>query len=153
MIAISSSASKEERLKNAGASDVVVAPDLSFHKQVRALTNGAGVDAVLEIAGRPTFSSSVKCLKAGGKMVLIGNVDPGAVPFNPAMAILKELDFVGSAHATLADLRKVIDLVARGEITPEIAEFLSVSDAEKAHRMMEDRTTSGRIVLLHDDAN
>lgn len=150
-IAISSSQAKVDRLLAAGAADVIVAPDFSFHKQVRELTSGNGADAVIEIAGKPTFNSSVRSLRGGGRMVVVGNVDPGAVPFNPAIAILKELDFIGSAHATLSDLKRVVDLVARGEIEPEISAFLPIEKVAEAHRMMEDRSTSGRVVLLHDD--
>ena len=149
-IAITSSESKVERLHAAGASEVIAAPDFSFHREVRALTNGEGVDAVIEIAGTRTFNSSVRSLRAAGRMVLVGNVEPGNVALNPALSILKELDIVGSAHATLQDLKKVIALVANGEIVPEIAASVSVEDASKAHRMMEDRTTTGRVLLRHD---
>ena len=150
-IAISSSPSKEPLLRKAGASEVIVAPDLTFHAQVREMTGGDGAAAVIEIAGKPTFKSSVRSLRTGGRMVVVGNVDPGDVPFNPAMSILKELDFIGSAHATLSDLRKVVDLVARGEIAPDIEAYLPVAEAAKAHEMMEERTTSGRVVLVHGD--
>ncbi len=152
-IAVSSSQSKVERLRAAGAADVIVSPDMDFHRQVRDITAGEGADAVIEIAGRPSFNSSVRSLKAGGRMVVVGNVDPGPVPFNPAMSILKELDFIGSAHATLSDLRKVIDLVARGEIEPEIAAFVPVEEAARAHAMMEERSTSGRVVLTHEGSD
>ncbi len=149
-IAISSSEAKVERLRKAGATDVIVSSDMNFHQKVRAMTGGEGADAVIEIAGKPTFNSSVRSLRAGGRMVIVGNVDPGSVPLNPAMSILKELDFIGSAHATLADLKKVIDLVSRGEIEPEIAAFLPMEQATEAHAMMEDRSTSGRVVLTHE---
>lgn len=149
-IAVSSSGTKVERLRAAGATEVIVSPDMSFHKQVRDMTGGEGADAVIEIAGKPTFNSSVRSLRAGGRMVIVGNVDPGAVPLNPAMSILKELDFIGSAHATLADLKKVIDLVARGVIEPEIAAFVPAEEAARAHQIMEDRATSGRVVLTHE---
>ena len=149
-IAITSSESKVERLHAAGASEVIAAPDFSFHREVRALTKGEGVDAVIEIAGTRTFNSSVRSLRAAGRMVLVGNVEPGNVALNPALSILKELDVVGSAHATLEDLKKVIALVANGDIVPEIAARISLEDASKAHRMMEERTTSGRVLLLHE---
>ena len=138
-------------MRKAGASEVIVASDLTFHAQVREMTGGDGAAAVIEIAGKPTFKSSVRSLRSGGRMVVVGNVDPGDVPFNPAMSILKELDFIGSAHATLSDLRKVVDLVARGEIAPDIEAYLPVAEAAKAHEMMEERTTSGRVVLVHGD--
>jgi|TARA_B110000211_G_C14093383_1_gene560956 acryloyl-coenzyme A reductase len=149
VIAVTSSENKTDRLKDAGADEVIVASDMKFHKQVRELTDGIGCHGLIEIAGRPTFMSSVRALRSGGRMVVVGNVDPGPVPFNPAMAILRELDFVGSSHATLTDLKHVVDLVARGQITPEIADMLPIEDAAEAHRRMEARTTSGRMVLIH----
>ena len=152
VIAVSSSDAKADRLKEAGADEVVIVPDLKFHRQVRELTDGIGCHGVIEIAGRPTFESSVRALRGGGRMVVVGNVDPGAVLFNPAMAILRELDFVGSAHATLSDLRQVVSLVASGRIAPEIAGMLPVEEAAEAHRRMAARATSGRMVLVHGAA-
>lgn len=147
-IAVSSSPGKVDALRAAGASEVVVAPDLSFHKQVRALT-GEGADAVIEIVGKPSFPSSMRALRSGGRLVMVGNVEPGEVGLNPALSILKEIDIIGSAHATLEDLRAVIELVARGLVTPQIADFVPVEEAGRAHAMMEERRVSGRVVLVH----
>ena len=148
-IAVSTSAGKVERLRAAGAAEVVVSPELGFHAEVRGLTGGTGADAVIEIAGAPAFGASVLSLRAGGRMVIVGNVAPGSVPFNPALAILKELDFIGSGHATLSDLEAVMGLVARGEIAPEIGGTFPLAEAAEAHRLMEDRGTTGRVVLTH----
>lgn len=149
VIAISGSADKAERLRATGADEVVVAPDMTFHGAVRELTCGQGSDALIEIAGRPTFASSVRAVRAGGRLVVVGNVDPGPVALNPAMAILREMEIIGSGHATLADLQQVVALVAAGQITPNIADVLPLSDASEAHRRMEARSTSGRVVLRH----
>lgn len=152
VIAATSSASKAARLKLAGADHVVLAGQGGFHEDVRDFTDGAGVDCVLEIAGGPTFRSSVRSIRPGGRMVIIGTVEPGHWPFNPALSILKELDFIGSAHATLNDLRTVIRLVAEGRITPEIGRMMPMRDAAEAHRAMEAKEITGRVVLVHDYA-
>lgn len=152
VITVSTSETKSGLLREAGA-EVIVSPDLAFHKMVRELTGGEGVDAVIEIAGRPTFGSSIRSIKAGGRMIVVGNIDPGPVALNPAMAILKEIDIIGSAHATVADLKKVIDLVAGGAITPSIAECFAVEEAAAAHQFMEKRKAAGRVVLLHGHAD
>ena len=149
-IAISSSAAKVDMLEAAGATHVVVASGFEFHEEVRALTHGEGADGVIEITGVPTFRSSVRSLRAGGRMVLVGNVAPGNMPFNPAIAVLKEIDFVGSGHATVEDLRRVVDLVARGMIAPVIADHLPRFSAAEAHRRIDQRENAGRIVLLHE---
>lgn len=151
VIAISASPGKQDRLLDAGASDVVVTSDYNFHGEVRELTQGKGVDGVLEIAGARTFPSSVRSMRAGGRMVVVGTMEPGNLPFNPAMAVLKELEFIGSAHATLTDLRRVIELVAAGRIAPEIGKTMPSSEAAEAHRAMEAREIVGRVILTHDN--
>jgi acryloyl-coenzyme A reductase len=150
VIAVSSSESKTEGLRKVGADEVIVSSDLSFHGNVRALTDGEGADAVIEIAGKPTFGSSIRSLRAGGRMVMVGNVSPGSVALNPALSILKEIEILGSGHATLGDLNNVVDLVAQGKIAPEIAAFVPSEDVSGAHRMMEERSTTGRVILLDE---
>lgn len=152
VIAATSSAAKTECLKAAGADQVVLAGEGGFHTELRELTDGAGVDCVLEIAGMPTFPSSVRSIRPGGRMVIVGTVQPGNWPFNPALSILKELEFIGSAHATLNDLRTVIRLVAEGKVVPEIGKVLPMRQAAEAHRTMEAKEVTGRVVLVHDHA-
>ncbi len=119
---------------------------------VRDFTDGAGVDCVLEIAGVPTFPSSVRSIRTGGRMVIVGTVQPGMWPFNPALSILKELEFIGSAHASLNDLRTVIRLVAERKVVPEIGRVMPMCEAAEAHRAMEAKEVTGRVVLVHDHA-
>lgn len=146
-IAITSGAEKADMLRDAGASHVVVAADFNFHEQVRDLTEGEGADAVMEVTGVPTFKSSMRAVRAGGRIVQIGNMEPGNMPLNPAFPILKEISLIGSGHATLEDLRRVIRLVEAGSISPVIAHQLPRASAAEAHRLLDSRGVTGRIVL------
>ena len=149
VIATTSSERKKDMLRDAGAHHVIAAPDGQFHKMVRELTDGAGADAVIEIAGGPTFGSSMRSLAVGGRLVAVGNVQPGPVQLNPALPILKEIEIVGSGHALVSDLRHVIDLVARGLVKPRIAQRMPARDAAHAHTLLAAGGVSGRIVLTH----
>lgn len=149
VIATTSSEHKADLLKEAGAHHVIAAPEGQFHKMVRELTDGVGVDAVIEIAGKPTFASSLRSLAAGGRLVAVGNIQPGTVQLNPALPILKEIEVVGSGHALVSDLRRVVDLVARGLVRPRIAERMPVRDAAQAHALLGAHAVSGRVVLTH----
>ena len=150
VLALTSSERKAERIRAAGADEVVVSPDMPFHAAVRDLTAGQGVAAVIEITGTPTFASSIRCLRPGGRLVVVGNVRPGNVPFNPAVGILKEIELLGSSHATLDDLVRVADLVARGRVRPEVAAVVDVADAAAGHDMVERKNTFGRVVLSRE---
>jgi acryloyl-coenzyme A reductase len=149
VIATTSSVHKVEMLRQSGADHVIAAPDGQFHKSVREITGGAGVAAVIEIAGGPTFASSLRSLAAGGRLVAVGNMRPGPVQLNPALPILKEIEVIGSGHALMSDLRRVIDLVSRGLVQPRIAQRLPVRDAAHAHAVLGSGGASGRVVLTH----
>lgn len=147
VLAVTSSEHKNELLKNAGADHVLIGS--SFHQGARDLTEGQGVDAVIEIAGAPTFPSSLRSLRAGARLVMVGNVQPGHVPLNPAIPILREVEIVGSGHALVTDLQHVVDLVARGQIKPRIAHSLPIEHAAEAHSLLAQGSAAGRVVLTH----
>jgi D-arabinose 1-dehydrogenase-like Zn-dependent alcohol dehydrogenase len=151
VVAITSSETKRDLLRGVGVDVVVVAaPGAGFHRQVRDLTNGDGAEAVIEISGVPTFTSSIRCLRSGGRLVAVGNVTPGEVSLNPAVPILKEIEIIGSGHAVLSDLGRAVDLVSRGLVKPQIAAVLPVEEAWKAHQLMNERAAPGRVVLVRE---
>jgi acryloyl-coenzyme A reductase len=149
VIAVVRSEASAAVVSRAGADDVLIATDGQFHNEIRELTDGKGANAVLEISGSPTFASSVKSVIAGGRVVNVGNVVPTSVELNPALTILKELQIVGSGHATADDLRKVVSLVARGRVVPRVSQVFDIDDVSSAHEALESGRTGGRIVLRH----
>jgi D-arabinose 1-dehydrogenase-like Zn-dependent alcohol dehydrogenase len=148
VFAVTSSPNKAEDLRRLGADEVIVAPDLDFGPQVKDLTGGEGVDAVLEIVGARTFPSSIKSLRVGGRLVFVGNVTAQKVSLAPAMTILKEVTITGSDACTRQELVDVIDLVRRGDVTPVIDRTLPLAEAARAHQLLEERQVKGRIVLV-----
>lgn len=146
VIAVTGSSQKAETLKYFGAERVVISPDLNFSEEVKEISGG-GVDLVLEILGNRSFTSSVRSVRRGGEVIVIGNVTPYSVDLNPAILILKEISLVGSGHGSLDDLAHVMNLVQRGLVKPAIHETFSRTEVEEAHRAVESRETLGRVVL------
>jgi acryloyl-coenzyme A reductase len=127
VIAVTSSERKTEMLREAGAHHVLTMSADGFHRGVRDLAGGAGADAVIEIAGVATFDSSLRSLAPGDRLVTVGNIQPGTAPLHRALTILKEIEIVGSGHALVADLARLIELVTRGRVHARIAEIMSVT--------------------------
>ncbi|MGD8818264.1 MAG: alcohol dehydrogenase catalytic domain-containing protein [Acidobacteriota bacterium] len=147
VIAVTSSPEKEEQLREAGADAVIAAPALRFSREARALTDGHGVDVVLEITGSLTFEESVRSMGVGGRLVMVGNLETHTVDFMPGLMILKELEFIGSFATTTAELVEAFRLVEIGAIRPVLAGTLPLEEASRAHALLYDRKVVGRLAL------
>jgi D-arabinose 1-dehydrogenase-like Zn-dependent alcohol dehydrogenase len=139
--AITSSPAKVAALEELGAETVIVSEDLRFHKKV------ARVDVVLDCVGAPTINASLRSLRPTGRCVVVGNVTTERVEVNPGLVILNELSLVGSAGCNRSDLADVLAWVQSGELKPIVADALPLASAADAHRRLEQRQVTGRIVL------
>lgn len=147
VIAVTSSPEKEQQLREAGADEVIAAPDLKFAGDARMITAGHGVDVVFEITGSLTFAESVRSMAVGGRLVMVGNLETHTVDFMPGLMILKELEFIGSFATTTAELAEAFRLVESGAVRPVLAGTLPLEQAAFAHEMLYDRQVVGRLAL------
>ena len=108
---------------------MVVSPGLEFSAEVRRLTGGAGVDVAIEIVGSRTFSQTLRCMGAGGRVVVVGNVDTGSVSLNPGLLIVKELEILGAYATTSAELDEALGLLRGGKMRPYVSEGLPLAQA------------------------
>lgn len=148
VIATTTSEHKVDMLKQAGANHVVVAPDNDFTDEVRRVTAGYGVDAVLDNVGAPIFRSALKVMAPYGKFIVIGQVTGDKISFNPALLIFKNISLIGSKSTHWQELQDMVELTRRGQFTPVIAEVMPVAEAREAHVMLEERRAAGRVVLV-----
>jgi D-arabinose 1-dehydrogenase-like Zn-dependent alcohol dehydrogenase len=147
VLAVTSSPDKAAAIADAGADEVLVVTDAAFHKQVKRATSGKGVDVVLDCVGTPTLNASLRSLDQRGRLVVIGNVTSDRFEVNPGLVILSELQILGSAGCTRADLEQVLAWVLAGEVRPVVAEVLPLEQAALAQQRLEAKGVVGRIVL------
>lgn len=145
-IAVTSDAKKTDFLKSAGADEVVVAKDGAFGAEVWRLTGKRGVDIALENVGS-MLPESVRSLASGGIAVVLGNIGGDAVPVSPGMLIGRRLRVQGSGMAPVDEVRQAVALIAAGLVKPVISAVVGFPEAPKAHRMLEERSVEGRVVL------
>jgi NADPH2:quinone reductase len=157
VIATCSTPDKEKLAREAGADHVIRYTETDFSAQARRLTNNRGVDVVYDSVGRTTFDGSLRALRARGMLVLFGQSSGSVPPFE-----LRMLNDLGSlfitrpslAHytATRAELLQragdVLGAVARGKLKIRIGARFPLAEAAAAHRALEGRQTTGKVVLL-----
>lgn len=121
-----------------------------------AVKKGGGVDVVYDSVGKTTFDKSLDCLRPRGMMVLFGQSSGAVPPMNLQILNLKGSLFVtrptlGHYTATrqelLARAGDVLGAVGRGELGVRIDRVLPLADAADAHRLLESRATSGKLLL------
>jgi D-arabinose 1-dehydrogenase-like Zn-dependent alcohol dehydrogenase len=145
--AVTSSPQKAARLKETGADEVIVAPDLKFADKVRRLTGGRGVDVALEITGALTFDQSLRSLSPAGRLIVVGNLETRNVAFMPGLVILKELEIRGSFATTTTELAESFRLVTEGRVKPVVTKVMGLADVARAHQILYEKGVTGRIVL------
>lgn len=129
-----------------GADHVIVSPERRFAAELRERL-GAQADLVLEIVGAQTLRESMHAVRPGGRIVVLGNVEGKEVSIPPAYLILKEISLIGTKSCTTEEMRRLLDLLATGEIRADVNEVVSLDQAPEVHRRMESGESVGRIVL------
>ncbi|MFT3774216.1 MAG: zinc-binding dehydrogenase [Minicystis sp.] len=146
VVVTTTSPDKVEALQKLGAHHVVVSDKHRFADDVIKATGQ--VDAVLDLVGAPTIVPALRCLRMGGRMVVLGNIELSKVEINPGMLIVRGLSVLGGVSCSARDLADVFAMVASGALVPRIDRRLPLDRAAEAHRLLADRKVVGRVVLV-----
>ncbi len=152
-----STADKAARAKAAGLDEAILYTEVDFADEVMRLTDGAGADVVYDSVGKSTFDRSLACLRPRGTLVLFGQSSGDVPPFDPQILNQRGSLFLtrpSLTHhvATPEELRAratdVLSWISAGELSIAIDRQVPLADAPAAHRALESRQTSGKILLL-----
>ena len=148
VIAQTSSPDKADLIREMGAHHVVVhARGEDFSPQVKRLTDGRGVDVLVDNVGTPLFDPMRKSLGIAGRWILIGQLTGQFVPFNPAQLFLKNQSMLSVSSTSRNQLEDVLTLMQRGQVKAMVSRSLALEEAGEAHALMEAGRITGRIVL------
>ena len=121
------------------------------------MTDGRGVDVVYDSVGKTTFDRGLDVLRPLGYMVLFGQSSGPVPPVDPGILNTKGSLFLTrptSAHYTqtrealLERAGDVFNWMAQGALDLRIGHRFSLSDAVEAHRAIQGRKTTGKVILL-----
>lgn len=157
VLATVGSAEKAALAREAGADEVCVYSHENFTDAARAFSGGRGVDVVYDGVGRATFEGSLNSLRPRGMLVSFGNASGAVPPFAPLLLSQKGSLFFTRptlAHYTLtaAELSgragDLFNWIAAGSLRVRIGATFPLAQAADAHRALEGRATTGKVLLL-----
>lgn len=157
VIGTAGSAEKLELARAHGCDHVINYTTEDFATRVREITEGRGVDVVYDGVGKTTFEKSLDCLRPRGLMVSFGNAS-GVVSI-PDITVLSRkgslyvtrptgLHYFAKREDLLEASRRLFAAVADGTIKVEVSQTFALADAAAAHRALENRETTGSVILL-----
>jgi NADPH2:quinone reductase len=157
VIGTASSAAKAALAREAGADEVILYTEQDFEVEVKRLVGNAGVQVIYDSVGKSTFLKGLNCLARRGMMVLYGQSSGPVGPFDPQLLNQKGSLFLtrptlGHYVATRAELAAragdLLGWVAKGVLTLRIGGEFPLAQAAEAHRQLEARATTGKLLLI-----
>jgi NADPH:quinone reductase len=157
VIATAGSAEKLRRVLDLGADHGINYKEEDFAARAMEITQGSGVDIVLDWIGAPYLGKHLEILKTKGRLVLIGLMGGSAGQINLIPVLTKRLRIIGSVLRTQSGEEKaaitrgftetVLPLLASGKVRPVIDRIFSIKDVEEAHQYLRKGEHFGKIVL------
>ncbi len=147
IIATASSDEKLEKARALGADEVVNYREPGWHRKVRELTGGRGVDAVVDHTGSDYWEGVIKATANGGRICIVGASSGYEATTPLAHVFYRQLTIYGSTMGSKSRMYPILRLVSRGKLKPIVDQILPLEDAAKAHQLLEERKVFGKIVL------
>ena len=155
VLAADLSEEKLEKVKELGADEVIHTRQRDLTKEVLRLTDGKGVDAVLDfVASSETLEAGFQALGRAGRLVVLGFRPPHVFKVEPTfrvdpLAVLnKGLEIHGSRYISLAELIESVKIVKEGKIKPVVTQTFPLEEAERVHQLVLANKITGRAALV-----
>jgi NADPH2:quinone reductase len=157
VIATVSTEEKAKLARGAGAHEVILYTQADFEVETKRLTGGKGVDVVYDSVGKTTFEKGLNILRPRGMMVLFGG-SSGAVPPFDLVALSQKgslyltrptlVNYIATREELVARSGAVFSMMATGKLKLRIEHTYPLAEAQQAHRDLEGRKTTGKLLLI-----
>lgn len=152
VIGTASSDEGRELVRSAGADHVIDHTDEGQYDRINQLTDGRGVDVIIEMLANVNLENDFKCLAMRGRITIVGN--RGSIEFTPRLAMTKDATIYGmslfnSSQPEREDIHAAIySGFADGKLAPYVGRRFKLEEAPAAHREVIESRALGKIVLL-----
>ena len=143
--------------REAGADHVILYRDVDFADEVESIAGEQPLDVVYDGVGASVFEASLGLLRRRGTMVTFGNASGPVDPISPlelmrggSLFLTRPslFDYVATREELEARADAVFGMIASGELEVRIGERFPLPDAAEAHRALEGRATTGKVLLI-----
>jgi NADPH:quinone reductase len=157
IIATVSTEEKAKLARAAGADEIILYTQSDFEAETKRLTGGKGVDVIYDSVGKTTFDKGLNLLRPRGMMVLFGGSSGAVAPIDPLILTQKGSIFLtrpslGHYIITPQELQQragaVFGMIREGKLKLRIEHLYPLAEAQQAHRDLEGRKTTGKLLLL-----
>jgi NADPH2:quinone reductase len=148
---------KADLARTAGADHIIHYTVQDFVSETKKITANRGVQVVYDSVGHTTFDQSLDCLAPRGTMVLFGQSSGPVPPFDPlrlsqkgALYLTRPVlaYYVATREELLGRTKEIFDWLDSGKLSVRIDRELPLADAAEAHRALESRETTGKVLLI-----
>jgi len=148
---------KAKLARDAGADDVIVYTKQDFEAETKRLTGGKGVDVIYDGVGKATFDQDLNLLRPRGYLVLFGAASGAVPPFDPIKLTQKGslfltrpslAHYIASREELESRAKDVLDAIEAGKLKLHIGHKYPLTDVQQAHRDLEGRKTTGKVLLI-----
>jgi NADPH2:quinone reductase len=157
VIATVSTEQKAKLAREAGADEVILYTQSDFEEETKRLTGGKAVNVVYDSVGKTTFEKGLNVLRPRGYMVLFGG-SSGAVPPFDLIALSQKGSlyvtrptlghYIATREELVARSGAVFGMMAAGKLKLRIEHIYPLAEAQQAHRDLEGRKTTGKLLLI-----
>ena len=155
VLAADISMEKLELVRELGADEIIDCKETNLSKEVERLTDGKGVDAVLDfVASSETLEASFESLGTAGRLVVLGFRPPQVFKVQPTfrvdplVVLSKGFEIHGSRYVSMAELIEAVKIVKQGKIKPIVTQTFPLEEAEKVHQLLLENKITGRAALV-----
>ena len=150
VIVTSSSDEKLERARELGADHGInYSSTPNWSTEVRKLTNGRGVDVVVEVGGENTLSQAMQCTRVGGRIVVIGVLSGFSTSIPIPMLFSNNLHLIGISVGSRAQFADMLSHIEKWKMKPVIDRTFAFDDVPEALRTMQSGKFFGKLCISY----
>jgi NADPH2:quinone reductase len=141
----------------AGADDVIIYTKQDFEAETKRLTGGQGVHVIYDGVGKSTFDQDFNILRPRGYLVLFGGASGAVPPFDPIKLSQKGslfltrpslMHYIASREELEQRANDIFRMIQTGKLNLRIGHTFKLADVQQAHRDLEGRKTTGKVLLI-----